>query len=63
MACVKRIKYPEFDFEEYKASEGRYSIHDYPAMLHHKHVSNLMKNILPKEVLYMTLLWKLSFYC
>jgi methylase of polypeptide subunit release factors len=40
---MKRVNYPEFDFREYKASEGRHAIHDYPAMLHYKLVSELVK--------------------
>ena len=44
MKCIERIKYPEFDFKEYKASEGRHSLHEYPAMLHYLLVSYLIKN-------------------
>jgi len=44
MKCIERIKYPEFDFKEYKASEGRHSVHDYPAMLHYLLVNHLIKN-------------------
>ncbi len=49
MILVERIKYPQFDFKEYKASEGRHSIHDYPAMLHYKLVNNLIKNYSSKD--------------
>ena len=49
MICVERIKYPQFDFKEYKASEGRHSIHDYPAMLHYKLVNNLIRNYSSKD--------------
>jgi len=44
MKCIERIKYSEFDFKEYKASEGRHSLHEYPAMLHYLLVSYLIKN-------------------
>jgi DNA modification methylase len=44
MICIERIKYPELDFEEYRASEGRHAIHDYPAILHYRLVRYLIKN-------------------
>ena len=34
----------EFDFKEYKASEGRYAIHEYPAMFHYKVVNKLIQD-------------------
>ena len=41
---MKRVNYPEFDFREYKVSEGRQTIHNYPAMLHYRLVRHLIKN-------------------
>lgn len=37
-----RIRRFDLDFEDYKAREGRYKIHDYPAMLHYKVVEKLI---------------------
>ena len=47
MLCFKREKKTYFDFKEFRASEGRHSIHDYPAMLHYKLVSELVKEYSP----------------
>jgi len=44
MLHIDRIKYPQFDFKEYRASEGRHSIHDYPAMLHYLLVNYFIEN-------------------
>ncbi|GAB6078482.1 DNA methyltransferase [Hydrogenobaculum acidophilum] len=44
MECLERIEYNEFDFKEFRASNGRYSIHDYPAMLHYLLVNYLLTN-------------------
>lgn len=46
---IERIKHSKFDFREYRASHGRYSLHDYPAMLHYLLVKNLIKNFSSEE--------------
>jgi len=43
MVCLERKRSFDLDFKEFKASEGRYSIHDYPAMLHYMLVNHLVK--------------------
>ncbi len=43
MEIIERIKCSDLNFKEFKASEGRHSIHDYPAMLHYLLVGYLVK--------------------
>ncbi len=51
MKCIERLKCPEFDFKDYKASEGRHSIHDYPAMLHYLLVNHFLRQYTKENML------------
>jgi DNA modification methylase len=42
METLERVEAPEFDFKGFRASVGRHSIHEYPAMLHYLLVQNLI---------------------
>jgi len=39
---TRKIRYPEYDYKNVRASAGRNAIHDYPAMLHSKLVESLI---------------------
>ncbi|WP_457638733.1 DNA methyltransferase [Persephonella sp.] len=43
MVSLERERSFDLDFKEFKASEGRHSIHDYPAMLHYLLVNHFIE--------------------
>ncbi|NPA51986.1 MAG: site-specific DNA-methyltransferase [Aquificae bacterium] len=45
MKTLTRERFHFLDFKEYRASKGRHSIHDYPAMLHYLLVRFFIKNL------------------
>lgn len=49
MKVLERTQAPEFDFKEFKASVGRHSIHEYPAMLHYLLVRTLINKYSNEE--------------
>lgn len=49
MLTASKIRTEKYDFDTYKASEGRAGIHDYPAMLHYLLVEDLLNSFAKKD--------------